>query len=359
MLLYITTGEPRDREVHPLHTIPDTVNELFYLAMREHARPAVIQFRHEDKWSRDPDWRFDRQVIRFALFLTVNLDVQAGDRVAIFGPLHPLWFQVDFAVQGLGGVPVGLPESLGDEQLVRALRESDTRAVVATDRDSANRLLRLRGRLPATATIITPFDPPSGEDGIVGIGYLWDRAQILDTPERAQNWRAGARKVDQDALAGTHYWKAGNDLAREDFTHRDAMDFVRDRVTRCPARPKDIAYFQASTVTSVTRKSAYALVGDGYTTLAIPGGAGDAAMGELAPTKIIASPAWLERLGAHVGGSAADAGRKKAQERVRDMVGEALRWIEPTAELAEQLERRLLELGLPLPALAVGAKASS
>jgi hypothetical protein len=360
MLLYITTGESRDREVRPLHTIPDTVNELFYLAMREHARQAVVQFWHQDKWVRDPDWRFDRQVIQLALFLMVNLEVQSGDRVAVFGPLHPLWLQVDFAVQGLRGVPVGVQESLAGEQLLQALRESDPRVIVATDQDCANRLLELRGRLGGKPTIVTPRPTSPDEEGVIDVGQLWDRARILDTPERAQNWRGVARKVDQHEVAGVQYHSDGNsDLVREDFTHLHAMEFVRDRVTRCPSRPDDLAYFEASTVTTVARKTLYALIGDGYTTVTIPGRRGADAISELAPARIVASSGWLERLGAELDAAGGSVTQRKAGERLRDVVGDRLRWIEPTTALAEPLERRLLEAGVPLPAFAMRGKPDS
>lgn len=63
MLLYIATGEPRDREVAPLHPLPDTMIKLFYLSIRDHLRTAAVRRWDNDQWEDDPDWRFDRQVI--------------------------------------------------------------------------------------------------------------------------------------------------------------------------------------------------------------------------------------------------------------------------------------------------------
>jgi hypothetical protein len=360
MLLYITTGDPRDRETKPLSTIPDTVNELFYLAMREHARPAVVQHWSQEKWARDPDWRFDRQVIQVALFLMARYDITRQDRVAVFGPLRPLWVQVDFAVQGLQGTPVGLQETLTDDQLLRAIAESDPRVLFATDRKSAERLLGLRQGLGRERTIVTPYGKAEGDDRVVGIEFLWDQGRILDTPERAQNWRSLARKVDDSEVAGVHYsYGDPETLVREEFTHRDAMEFVRDRLTRFPPHADDVAYFEASTVTPITRKAYYALVGDGYTIVTIPGERDADALAELNPAKIVASSAWLEALGATLSAEGGSGRGRKARELLQEMVGDRLRWIEPASELSERLERQLLEAGLPLPAATVGGKTTT
>lgn len=352
MLLYITTGEARDREVRPLHTIPDTVTQLFYLAMREHARPAAVQHWSQDQWARDPDWRFDRQVIRLALFLQGNLEVAAEDRIAVFGPLRPLWLQVDFAIQGFRGVPVGLQDSLTNDQLVSAIAETDPRVVFATERRSAERLLGIGARL-GQRMLIAPYGAQDGTDGVVGIDYLWDRARILDTPERAQNWRSTARQAQPDDLAGIHYGSVGaGDSTRVTFTHGEAMAFVRDRVTRCPAQPDDVGYFQDNSVTAITRKAAYAYVGDGHTVVTMPGAREGVDLRELKVAKLVASPAWLERLVGEIGAGGGGRGRK-VREHLRERVGERLRWVEPTAEIPAAVEARLLEAGIPLPALAL------
>ncbi len=353
MLLYITTGEPRDRKVNPLHTIPDTVNELFYLAMREHDRPAVVQYWQADRWMRDPDWRFDRQVIQVALFLTTRLDLSAGDGVGILGPLRPLWLQVDFAVQGFHGVPVGFADELTDDQLCTAVDQSGVRVIFATDRTSTERLVRLRPRFREQPVLIKAEGAEEGEDGIVGGAFLWSRGQVLDTPERAQSWRATARKVDADMIAGVHFGAVDKKVVREAYTHGDAMSFVRDRVERSPAASGDVAFFEAQRVTPIVRQIAYAYVGDGDTVVVLPGTRGAQALHEERPTRLVVSESWLAGFADDV---EAKVGSRKLHDRLAEVVGERLRWIEPTSELPAALERRLLEAGLPLPALALQGK---
>src|SRR5437899_2313185 len=46
-----------------------TLARLFLAAMRRHDRAAVLLHQDGTKWRETPDWRFERQVIRLALFL--------------------------------------------------------------------------------------------------------------------------------------------------------------------------------------------------------------------------------------------------------------------------------------------------
>jgi acyl-CoA synthetase (AMP-forming)/AMP-acid ligase II len=156
MLLYITPGEPQDREPRPLHSIPDTVTRLYLLGMREHAREGVLFVREGASWEPTPDWRFDRHVIRVALYAQERLRVGAGERVAVLGPLNPSWLLAEFATLGLGAVAVGLSPSLGDEELVAALRETSPRTAFVTDAPSAARLARLRGDHPSLQSALVP-----------------------------------------------------------------------------------------------------------------------------------------------------------------------------------------------------------
>ena len=359
MLLYITTGEGRDREVRPLHTIPDTVNELYYLAMREHVRPAVVQYWLTDRWARDPDWRFDRQVIRVALFLGERLGVERGRPVAVLGPLGVTWPLVDFAVQGLNGVPIGIDHRLDDRRVVEALRDAKAAVVFATDDDSAARAARLRGDVDSLRFVVQPSGADEGADGVVGMNFVWSRGEVLDTPERAQRWRGGAREAGAADVAFVHYARGTDGTAeRQDVTHREAMDFVRDRVARAPGKEGDVAYFATRTMTSRARLCLYQCVGDGYAMVTMPHPDGDAAMVDLGPTRLVAPSALLERLAEELAALSGVGRARRIRERVQQTLGERMRWIEPAEPLSASHEQVLLEAGLPLPFLAAGAKAS-
>ncbi len=359
MLLYITTGEGRDRVVRPLHTIPDTVNDLYSLAMREHVRPAVVQYWTSGRWTRDPDWRFDRQVIRVALFLGERLGIERGHPVALMGPLGVTWPLVDFAVQGLRGVPVGIDHRLDDRQVVHALRDARAAVVFATDDQTAARLARLRAHVGSVRFVIQPSGTDEGADGVVGMGFLWSRGDILDTPERAQRWRGAAREADAEDIALVQYARGTAGASdRHEMTHREAMEFVRDRVARAPAREGDVAYFATRGVTAHARLCVYQCVGDGYSMATMPHPDGDEVMRDLGPARLVAPAEWLDRLAGELAGLPGTGRGRRGREHVQQRLGDRVRWIEAAEPLSPSHLQALVEAGLPLPILAAGAQVS-
>ncbi len=64
----------------PLGTTPETLNQLYLQAMRHHAREAAVLARTGERWEPMPDWRFDRHVIRVALYLQERAGLKPGRR---------------------------------------------------------------------------------------------------------------------------------------------------------------------------------------------------------------------------------------------------------------------------------------
>lgn len=349
MLLYISTGDPTVRAVRPLPFIPNTVNVLYSQAMREHVRPGVIQVRTADGWQLTPDWRFDRRVIRLALFLEERLGIEPGSRVAVFGPLSSLWLEADFAVQGLRAIAVGLHGALSDDQVAQALADTEPQVAFATDATSTKRLLELR---PSSALhVIGVGGTLRDADAADTLEHTMEQGMVLDTAERAQEFRAGATEAAAGDVAGIHFTADVDGTAvRQDFTHAEAMTFVKDRLTACPARPEDVVYCQTEGVTLPVRLMSYALVGDGYSTMTLLGEhAGDVDLAELGPAKILADPAWIGALAEALEALRGWGRTRKARALLLERFGDRLRWIEPSSDLAPQAGARLAEAGLRLP----------
>jgi acyl-CoA synthetase (AMP-forming)/AMP-acid ligase II len=356
MLLYITTGEGHDREVRPLATIPDTLNELYQLGMREHARKGVVRCFEGDRWREIPDWRFDREVIQLALSIKEYFAIAEGDAVAILGPRNVLWLQADFAVRGLRAVPVGLQPALTDEQLVDALTESQIRVAIGTDAASADRLANLRPVFYDLETVLAPERESEPDRGIAGLHDLRAQGQILDTPERAANWRYYARQAQSEDLAGVQYVaRAADGVMREPFTHGEAIAFVRDRLERYPAGPADVACFQGSEVTRASRLCCCAYVGDGYTEIALPDVHATDGCALLAPAKIVVSAGWLHDVSVELAAVSGLGQKRKRRRIVEARLGPAIRWIEPDGDLAPEVAARLAAEGLPLGTLVPGS----
>src|SRR5262249_4784031 len=160
---------------------------------------------------------------------------------------------------GLGAVAVGLSPSLGDEELVAALRETSPRTAFVTDAPSAARLARLRADLPSLQSAVVPDGAEA--EGSVSWSRLLEFGATLDSAERPQRFRAGAEAVEPDRPACWHYGRTPGEPASADrLTHREAMARVRERLLALPARKGDRAVFAAEGVTLAMRLAVYALV---------------------------------------------------------------------------------------------------
>lgn len=170
-------GRPR-----PLQPMPATVSGLYDHGMRHHDRPSVLNRATGDGFLNLPDWQLDRLVIRLALYGRESLGLEPGRRAAVFGRLSWLWPLVDFAATGFGAAAVGIEHDVSDEGLAAVLREAEPRVIVATDAESAGRLLALRsaGRLAGAFVVGDGLD--GAGEGTLGLTRLLDLGGTLDTP---------------------------------------------------------------------------------------------------------------------------------------------------------------------------------
>src|SRR4030095_10825890 len=101
--------------------------------MRHHAREAVVLSRNGEQWAPLPDWRFDRQVIRIALYLKERAGLKAGDRVAIVSELREEWLAGEWGAAGMGAVSVAVDPALPPARLTGALVEAGPRVIFASE----------------------------------------------------------------------------------------------------------------------------------------------------------------------------------------------------------------------------------
>lgn len=358
MFLYIDSlfGDSREREVEPLGAVPLTLNQLYVRAMREHARDAVLLHQTDGRWARTPDWRLDRSVIRAALYLKENLNIQPGDPVALIGDLRPEWLYIDFAALVVGAISTAIPNDIPSEKIVEALVETGPRLVVAPQ--SVFESLGVEPtQLPGIESAMT-LDGPGGEGAMALKGAL-ELGGTLDTPERAQRIRSAAREATPDQPAVRHYSFADGALGWTDLTQGDLVERLKIHLVDQPAHRGDVVYLEGATVTLDLRLWLYAFVGDGYSSVAL--GQPDRAapqVADLRPHKIVVSPKALEallepsqdplkngraarglrRLGARL---TREGRARLAREQTREALGGRVRWIGPTSQLDAALSAQL------------------
>jgi hypothetical protein len=345
------------REVTPLRTVPETLNRLYAQAMREHARQSALLWRVNGDWSAIPDWRLDRHVIRVGLYMRERLGVEPGERVALVSELRPEWLVADLAALGLGAVSVAIDPGLQRDELLAALEDAAPRVTFASTA-ALDVLQSPDGGAPSNGS---PYGSPYGRlialdgaaarDDVMPFQALLEMGGTLDTPERAQSYRADARGVPPDQPAIDHYRRApGGGCDRVQLSHDEVIQRLKEGWLREPARPGDVAYVGDPTVSLTARLALYAFLGDGYTTTAIapaiaPAGGERSDLTTLRPAKIIAPAVLLAEAVAaaesHPGqprprakGWLRHAARLAPRERtrgsrdaIRHMLGDRVRWI--------------------------------
>jgi hypothetical protein len=127
------------------------------------------------------------------------------------------------------------------------------------------------------------------------------------------------------------------------------MELVATRLRERPAQPGDVAYVEARASLDA-RLALAAFVGDGLTTTALGGdGRTSADIVALRPHKLLVGRAWLE---AACDGSGprwpAGLDRSRARRRVRERLGERLRWVEPSGGSSTATLRALEAAGVTL-----------
>jgi long-chain acyl-CoA synthetase len=360
--------ESRTREVAPPRAIPETLNRLYADAMREHIRRSALLVREGAEWKPTPDWRLDRQVIRLGLYLRERLGVAPGDHVALLSELRPEWLIADLAALGLGAVSVAIDPRLQRDELAAALGDAAPHVSFVSGA-ARNLLVSLDGGAPLYGQLIA-LDPAVTGDGVMSLHTLLEMGGTLDTPERAQSYRADARDLGPDRPAIRHYRQAGGGgWDRVELSQGEVIERLRAGWLREPARSGDVAYVCDPTISLAGRLALYAFLGDGYTTTALARTGRE--LGDLAavhPTKIVA-PAALLAEAVRAGESRAEARpgsdggwlrhaarlaplarARREQRAIRDTLGGRVRWIGSTDPLDAALAERLGGLAVVDPA---------
>ena len=357
MLLYITAEDvigddgPERQGSRPLHRIPDTLAGLFDMGLRHHIRPAVMAWPADDGFESVPDWKLDRMAIRIALFGREKAGMEPGERVAIVGKLGGLWPIVDFAAMGFSAVPLGIEHGLPDAAVAEVLAEARPRLIFTSDVASAEQVLGLaREGGVGDAPIVT--DGPETDDRVLPLRRLLDDGSILDTPERAQSFRAVSRQIDAQTEALRHVGREG--LTR--LTHADAMGRIEPGLRDRPAQEGDFAYVGGPRVDLATRLALAAFVGDGLTTTAVGTESRvDQDVAALRPHKMVVSSEWLAAACRDQGPRwPAGLDRPWARRRLMERLGDRLRWVETRSSVDVETARALDAAGVTIQTTTVG-----
>ena len=83
-----------------------------------------------------------------------SLGLGRGDIIVIIGDNRPEWLWAQLAIQGLGGVSLGLYQDSPGEEIGYVFELSKARLVVAEDQEQVDKILSIRDALPLLEYII-------------------------------------------------------------------------------------------------------------------------------------------------------------------------------------------------------------
>lgn len=278
----------------PLGTLPETLSQLYLQAMRHHAREAAVLVHTGDAWAPMPDWRFDRHVIRVALYLQERAGVKPSDRVAIVAELGQDWLVAEWAAVCLGAVSVAVDPSLPASRLTGALIEAGPRVILASE-TALPKLDNGTLALPGVAEVIA-LTPRRPAESVRTLAEALELGGTLDTAERAQAFRAHARGISADHPAlCQHDRSVEGRVAWQELTQGQAVERIGQLWKARPAHEGVRTYVEASTPTLALRLALHACLSDGYT-MTVLGAAGLAgtALAEIGPQRIIAPASMLQ-----------------------------------------------------------------
>ncbi len=301
-----------------------TLAETYLAAMRTHQRRAAILHWGEERWLETPDWRLDRQVIRLGLFLRERFGLKPVDRVAILSGVCREWALAELASLVQGAVPVALDPALPEDLLASMLARLAPRAVFVKDEATLVRLERVRGAIPGPIGIIV-FEAAETVGQSV-LSEALDLGGTLDTPERAQAFRARAREVKPEAEALGFPEDPSGSGPFTFLTHQDAVGRLARLWSHDVPQEGDLTYLACGPASQGALLALLAAIGDGLSGAAFGTAGREAAeIAALSPQRIVASSRALRTRLAQANGS------KAAQQAL----GGRARWVHPVLEEPE------------------------
>jgi len=93
-------------------------------------------------------WKTYLEKVRLFCLGLLELGMEGGDHASILGENSPEWLFADLAFQCLGGVSIGIYPTNSEEQVQYILDHSQSRIVVVSDQEQADKVLAVKEELP-------------------------------------------------------------------------------------------------------------------------------------------------------------------------------------------------------------------
>src|SRR5690242_14378365 len=156
-------------------------------------RPAI---REKDRgiwqtWS----WRQYLDQVRDLALGLASLGFRRGDRLSVIGDNRPRLYWAQVAAQSLGGVSVAVYQDSIAKELAYVWNHAEVSMIVAEDQEQVDKILALRGELPALRVVI--YDDPRG---LTGYRHDWLRSysEVQETGRKFGTTSSGYFEAEID-----------------------------------------------------------------------------------------------------------------------------------------------------------------
>ena len=136
-----------------MERVETTLPKLLLEKARLYGGRVAMREKYKGIWQ-EISWNTYRDKVEAFSLGLVALGMTKGDQVSILGENCPEWIFTDLAIQGVGGVAVGIYPTNSADQVRYILDHSESRFVVVKDQEQADKVLAAQASLPRLAKII-------------------------------------------------------------------------------------------------------------------------------------------------------------------------------------------------------------
>ncbi|MFH1914280.1 MAG: AMP-binding protein [Pseudomonadota bacterium] len=216
------------------------------LLVRQAAERADRPALREKEWGvwQAFSWRENLRITaEFACGLDA-LGLGRGDIVILIGDNRPEWIWAELAIQGLGGMALGLYQDSPADEIEYVFALTECRLVVAEDQEQVDKILSFRHNLPHLEHIV--YHDTRGlaayeetVPGLIDFGAVrrLGREKHKDTEERYTLWAGATRDTDPALIAATSGTTGRPKLAM--LSHANLLSMAHNLGRVDPKHPTD------------------------------------------------------------------------------------------------------------------------
>jgi long-chain acyl-CoA synthetase len=148
----------------------ETIPLLFLQAVKKHQKKDAFRVKTDGRYTGISHQEVFTKVHHAALAL-LSLRLSKGDRIAVLSESRLEWIIADLAILSAGCINVPIYVTVPANQIEYILKDSEARAVFASDAKQLDKILQLRPKLSALQYVIT-FDPHCAIPEIIKLDNL-------------------------------------------------------------------------------------------------------------------------------------------------------------------------------------------